>query len=165
MSRFILQQSIPPQIKYKSYRRCKNVYLSCQRRILRTLPTQGFRCSLCEHNIGDRVPCSATVFRGHSWTQKPASMYEKTCGRPLKQLINPVSLVNTGSYHLRSIDHDSCRGGFTKNICQKPTISKTRPGYVLCANYGEITGHHISPGENCQCNARNQTNKSKRRSW
>ena len=39
---------------------------------------------------------------------------------------------------------DSCRGGFTNNICQKRTISQTRPAIY----YGRSIGHDITTLEN-----------------
>ncbi|PSB29179.1 hypothetical protein C7B69_09440 [filamentous cyanobacterium Phorm 46] len=35
-------------------------------------------------------------------------------------------------------EHDSCRGGFTNNICQKPTISKTRPDRCIMRDRSDI---------------------------
>ena len=35
-------------------------------------------------------------------------------------------------------DHDSCRGGFTNNICQKPTISKTRPDRCIMRDRSDM---------------------------
>ena len=39
---------------------------------------------------------------------------------------------------------DSCRGGFTNNICQKRTISKTRPGNCIMGDRSDMISNPLA---------------------